>query len=413
MAGTGNKTVSTGIPRLTEILDNSKKIKTPSMKLALHPPYCNDELLTKALSVTLRWQTLQDLMVSSQVCYLQSGRGVLEVDKEWFNIWKSIYADTYEYDWINDDYSNEAENSDEPCALTDAVIRYEIDITKILNRHVVEFEHVLCKTGHDIAQLIVSSIPGLHAMSSPAGVQPTVIYVRVLNEESINTTVKAKKSESSSLTIPNEIFSEYLRKELPSLIKVSGIDGVINTFVNKRNVSKVAGEIVNEYYIETEGTNLIGAMLVSQINIDKISCNEPSVTRAVFGVEAANKILYDEITEVMSNAAFVNPRHTQVLVNTMTFSGNILAVSRHGMNKLDNIGVIERASFEQGEKMLLEGALDNKNDMLKGVSAQIATGKLITSGSGFCDILVNEEMLQTIAEIEENDDDEEEWVAPF
>ncbi|RYE16190.1 MAG: hypothetical protein EOP45_17925 [Sphingobacteriaceae bacterium] len=103
------------------------------------------------------------------------------------------------------------------------------------------------------------------------------------------------------------------------------------------------------------------------------------MTSDLLGIEAARAVLYSEISEVLANAGIVDPRHILLLVDTMTYHGDIAGNTRHSMAKSD-LGFIEKSCFESGDKFLLHAAVTNQLDDLKGVSAQVAFGRKATLG---------------------------------
>jgi hypothetical protein len=96
----------------------------------------------------------------------------------------------------------------------------------------------------------------------------------------------------------------------------------------------------------------------------------------------------------------------------MTRVGKLLSVDRYGINKQD-IGPLAKASFEETEKILLKAALYGEIDPITGVSANIMTGQPIKGGTGFSEILLDENALIRLQDglppIEEGDEEEEEY----
>ena len=73
--------------------------------------------------------------------------------------------------------------------------------------------------------------------------------------------------------------------------------------------------------------------------------NDVVETCRVLGVEAANRVLVAEMKTVLEAACYINERHIQLLVDTMTRTGKVVPVSRHGMSRTKQ-PVLQRASFE-------------------------------------------------------------------
>ena len=85
----------------------------------------------------------------------------------------------------------------------------------------------------------------------------------------------------------------------------------------------------------------------------------------------------------------LNPRHIEVLVDTMTFSGNIMSIDRFGINR-SNYGPIAKASFEEMTDQLYRSAIFGEIDNCNGVSANVLFGQEANCGTGCSDILFDE-----------------------
>ena len=101
-------------------------------------------------------------------------------------------------------------------------------------------------------------------------------------------------------------------------------------------------------------------------------------------------VLIDEFMDVITTAGSqLNPRHIHVLVDTMTFNGNIMSIDRFGINR-SNYGPIAKASFEEMTDQLYRSAIFGEIDNCKGVSANVLFGQEATCGTGMSDILFDE-----------------------
>ena len=110
---------------------------------------------------------------------------------------------------------------------------------------------------------------------------------------------------------------------------VGGIEGVKKQFSHHGKTT-------------TEGTSNLYAAL--SLHAEAIT-NHVLETCRILGVEAANSVLLSEMKAVMEAACYINERHIQLLVDTMTRTGKVVAASRHGMSKTKQ-PVLQRASFE-------------------------------------------------------------------
>jgi hypothetical protein len=94
-----------------------------------------------------------------------------------------------------------------------------------------------------------------------------------------------------------------------------------------------------------------------------------------------------------------------MLVDSMTFRGHLMAVTRHGINRVDT-GPLMRCSFEETVEILVQAAAMGEHDGLRGVSENIMMGNLAPCGTGAFELVLDEEMVrgtmpgQALADVE-------------
>ena len=119
----------------------------------------------------------------------------------------------------------------------------------------------------------------------------------------------------------------------------------------------------------------------------------------------------------------MNYRHMSLLIDTMTYKGQLMSIDRHGINRGD-IGPLAKSSFEETTDMLINASIFAEYDKVNGVSANVMLGQQPPCGTGDSKILIDEEYmiellndindknpmnegtLDTIVEISEDVDDE-------
>jgi DNA-directed RNA polymerase II subunit RPB1 len=177
-------------------------------------------------------------------------------------------------------------------------------------------------------------------------------------------------------------------------IKISGINNILGSNVRKIDMKSIddEGNIYNnkQVILDTSGTNLIDVLSRENVDTENTISNDIYEVLDVLGIEAARLILMEEFLDVIISAgSSLNPRHIQVLVDTMTFSGNIMSIDRFGINR-SNYGPIAKASFEEMTDQLYRSAIFGEIDNCKGVSANVLFGQEANCGTGCCDILFDE-----------------------
>ena len=68
---------------------------------------------------------------------------------------------------------------------------------------------------------------------------------------------------------------------------------------------------------------------------------------------------------------------------------------RHGINKSDR-GPLAKCSFEETPDIIAKAALFGEYDKINGVSANIIMGQEVKCGTGYYDVLFDEEQYMTI-----------------
>lgn len=118
----------------------------------------------------------------------------------------------------------------------------------------------------------------------------------------------------------------------------------------------------------------------------------------VLGIEAVRAALLKELRAVISfDGSYVNYRHLAMLADVMTYRGHLMAITRHGINRVDT-GPLMRCSFEETTEILFEAAMYAETDNLKGVTENIMLGQLAPLGTGYFELFLNEKMLANAIE---------------
>ena len=77
----------------------------------------------------------------------------------------------------------------------------------------------------------------------------------------------------------------------------------------------------------------------------------------------------------------------------MTHMGNIIAIDRHGLDKIDS-EPLAKASFEKTMDHFINAALFNQKDNIQSVSSRIMLGRVIPGGTGSFELLLDTDKLE-------------------
>jgi len=108
------------------------------------------------------------------------------------------------------------------------------------------------------------------------------------------------------------------------------------------------------------------------------------------GIEAAKKFLVLEFESIMSG---INLCHVKLLVEKMTFTGNISSISRYTLRK-DECGPLSKASFEESVDHMVKSGFAGEVENCRGVSASIICGNRPKMGTGMIDLKINIKQLK-------------------
>ena len=370
--------VTRGIPRLKELIHVSKNIKSPSTMIYLREDLKQDNKKARYVKNQMEYTVLKDVILSSGIYYdpkhvtyqtdIPEDEGLLAFYKEFEELMKEDEEedkeDTGSYPWIVRMTFNKE-------AMMDKGITME-DISIGMNRYGGERLHFIFTD--DNAKELVGRI--------------------TMDPETPPTYEDGLQDQSSIISVFTNISIDMMEN-----IVIKGIVDIKDIIITEANRKrKKDKEYVNEkeYVLETDGTNLLGAM-VSELS-DETRCISNDIVEIydILGIEATRALLIDEVTGVVKHEGeYINSRHIEVLCDVMTSRGMLISINRQGINHGD-VGPLARSSFENTTDQLIKAAIFSERDTLKGVSSNIMLGQTIRSGTGLSNLLLDEDELMKL-----------------
>eukprot|EP01094_Clydonella_sp_ATCC50884_P008876 TRINITY_DN1841_c0_g1_i1.p1 TRINITY_DN1841_c0_g1~~TRINITY_DN1841_c0_g1_i1.p1 ORF type:complete len:1514 (+),score=491.36 TRINITY_DN1841_c0_g1_i1:245-4543(+) len=141
-----------------------------------------------------------------------------------------------------------------------------------------------------------------------------------------------------------------------------------------------------------EGSDLLGVMGTAGVNPTRTSSNHIIGTGKVLGIEAARQTIINEMHSTMANHGLkIDIRHMTLLGDLMSFKGEIHGIHRFGIGKLKD-SVLMLASFEKTTQHLFDGARRGIRDAIVGVSECVIIGQPIPLGTGMMKVLKRTEV---------------------
>lgn len=160
--------------------------------------------------------------------------------------------------------------------------------------------------------------------------------------------------------------------------KICGIDRIQNIFFMKQAQTQ-------EWYIETDGSNLAEIMNLSYVDIFRTYSNDIWETFNLFGIEAVRAYIVEELRNLMPS---IHLSHINLLADRMTVSGKLRSISRY-TRKNETSSILSKTTFEETLSGFLRAAVCCEKDEINGSSASIICGRIAPVGSGFNDLLID------------------------
>lgn len=261
-------------------------------------------------------------------------------------------------------------------------------------------------TMKDIADFISEKYIDMTCIFSPDCYGQIDVYV-----DTRNITLPEEKTVFVNEENMVEIYLEEVVQPILESTIICGIPGVLNLFFVEDKTEK-------RWFIETENARdkavekikfkktkekpadstkrYKTVLALPQVDKTKTISNNVWDIYYTFGIEAARQYMIDEFSNIMKG---INLCHVMLLVDKMTFSGNISSVSRYSMRREDS--VLSKASFEETLDHFYSAGVYGQKDHTQGVSASIICGKRAKIGTGVCDLEMDMEKLATIQEGDE------------
>jgi DNA-directed RNA polymerase beta' subunit len=364
-AGTGLSNIGTG--RLKEIIGVSSNIQVSISYLFLHDIYTADIIYAKKLVSELIYTKLEDIVTKSQILYeLPDTASLVSEDIEFINTYHK-FNDILDVDMCD------------PENISPWVLRFEFDKDVMIHKNIYI---------SDIQEIILSNcVP-----SSNEKIQC------VFNDDNASNLVMRIKILYESDTDNYILFLKELEKKILG-ITLRGIPNLNNAYIDTQNKIKynVDGsfESIKEYIVQADSSDLL-SIIANDVNgyIDctRISSNDICLVLEIFGIEAVRNLIIDEIAIVLAKLG-KSSKHVILLADLMTYQGDLLKISRHGVNKSEDNGPLHKCSFEETPDILSKAAVFSELDDLQGVSANIIMGQFVKAGSNNFDILLDEDKL--------------------
>tara|TARA_Y100000389_G_scaffold8472_4_gene8075 strand:+ start:549 stop:7397 length:6849 start_codon:yes stop_codon:yes gene_type:complete len=347
LSGVGGKTnITRGVPRLQELFNLSKNPKNSSLTVKVPYPKGQNKEYVQKVSAEICQIYIKSLLSNTQIIYEPEVTEELREFHEFEKMFDEFYEDFPKSSWV--------------LVLT-------FDKKKILEMNICmeEIHYSIIQT------------------------YPSGIKCQYTDDNSKNLMIRIKidkmNQELKKIIIPNAIpevtILNHICNRLVDDVIIRGIDSIHNVSLRQ----DIRSQSNKEWLIDTDGSNIIDVILHPAVDGNRTISNDVIEMHQVFGIEAARQTIIREIHEVMDEAAEIDPRHINLLVDMMTTKGKLIPIDRNGM-KLTDVGPLGKCSFEEADQQLYKAAIHGETDNITGVSANIILGQAPPCGTGTVDV---------------------------
>jgi len=387
-AGVGAKNVTLGVPRLKEIINAAKNLKTPTISVFLEKEYRNDSEKVIQVQSRLEYTRLKEIATEVNIVYDSDPINTLvEADKMWVQThWESEFEEERAADYAS--------------TLSPWLLRICAD------KSLMEFKNIkndeVCRTikeeyGDDI-----------FVITNDVNESNCVLHIRLVKGKS-STEMGEQPEEDGDMGAEEFNFLRHLENELLNVMKLRGVEKIKKVYNREHDYETWDEETgkavkVKEFVLDTDGTNLMKVLAVEGVDHRRTVTNDCIEIWETLGVEALRRSLLNEIRNVISfDGSYINYRHLSILVDVMAQRGEIQPVTRHGINRNES-GPLQRCSFEETVEILMDAAAFSESDPLASVSENILLGQLAPLGTGSFELFLDEDMLQDALEPPDDED---------
>ncbi|XP_055335643.1 DNA-directed RNA polymerase II subunit RPB1-like [Paramacrobiotus metropolitanus] len=370
-AGVSAKNVTLGVPRLKELINVSKKPKTPSLTVFLLGQAARDAEKAKEVLCRLEHTTLRKVAANTAIYYdPDPQQTVIQEDQEFVNVY---------YEMPDFDTSR----------VSPWLLRIVMDRKRMTDKKL---------TMESIAEKIQQGFgDDLLVIFNDDNAENLVMRIRIMNNPTDDKMDDETRDQVDKME--DDMFLRCIETNLLSDLTLQGIEAISKVYMHlplvennkKRVVITDEGEFkaISEWILETDGTSLMRVLADRDVDPVRTVSNDICEVFAVLGIEAVRKSLEKEINHVISfDGSYVNYRHLALLCDVMTAKGHLMAITRHGINRQE-VGPLMKCSFEETVDVLMEAAAHAECDYLKGVSENIMLGQLARLGTGAFDLILD------------------------
>ncbi|RMC22844.1 hypothetical protein DUI87_00150 [Hirundo rustica rustica] len=285
-AGVSAKNVTLGVPRLKELINISKKPKTPSLTVFLLGQSARDAERAKDILCRLEHTTLRKVTANTAIYYDPNPQStVVAEDQEWVNVY---------YEMPDFDVSR----------ISPWLLRVELDRKHMTDRKL---------TMEQIAEKINAGFgDDLNCIFNDDNAEKLVLRIRIMNSDEN----KMQEEEEVVDKMDDDVFLRCIESNMLTDMTLQGIEQISKVYMHlpqtdnkKKIIITEDGEFkaLQEWILETDGVSLMRVLSEKDVDPVRTTSNDIVEIFTVLGIEAVRKALERELYHVISfDGSYVN-----------------------------------------------------------------------------------------------------------
>ena len=378
---------------MRELIQLTKNPKTTSLVIHVDPKIENDKKEVEKIMSYIQLTLIKDIVRRTFVYYDPKREKLTQSNGKILKTYEKMAEILGKTNWCKDETVDKFP----------FVLHLDIDRREMLNRN-LSMEEI------HFAIIKVLEGSGIDCLYTDDNEDPLLFRIEI-NKNDVKKNDKKFFTQAEKLgnsEYDNIMYIQNVEKKIMEKIALRGLANIKNAYLREQKGVGVfekdpvaSGEYMPEetdklsrksrWVIDTEGTNLLQVLALDYIDATRTISNDIHEVYDILGLECARTVLINEIINVMAmENMFLNQRHVEILVDTMTNKGRLIAIDRHGMKK-SAVGPLARASFEESDEHLYRAAVFAENDNMAGVSANIMVGQVPPCGTGVPKVMFDEQ----------------------
>lgn len=168
--------------------------------------------------------------------------------------------------------------------------------------------------------------------------------------------------------------------KLYGTVALAGVAGIAAAHVEHVAGCAAGGALADTHVVRAARGDLQGALAIDGVDWRRATSNNVIDVQQVLGVEAARTVLMRELYATISyDGTYISMRHIALLVDSMCHHGYVMPMSRHGINREKPDETLKKCSYEETMEVLANAAAFGHTDNMDGVTPSVAFGQHCTS----------------------------------